>query len=105
MKRSADAQAKAEKALNQQALKNTFFNLLNLHNEIIQSLEYTYQPQKQSRFSRNQEPMSLNGRAVFPKIISSLAPEGALATEVTANYQTLQTEQNHILGHYLRNLY
>nr|WP_275440609.1 putative phage abortive infection protein [Vibrio sp. Of7-15] len=105
MKRSADAQAKAEKALNQQALENTFFNLLNLHNEIIQSLEYTYQPQKQSRFLRNQEPMSVNGRAVFPQIISSLAPEGALATEVTANYQALQTEQNHILGHYFRNLY
>lgn len=105
MKRSADSQAKAEKALNQQALENTFFNLLNLHNEIIQSLEYTFQPQKQSRFSRNQEPVSVNGRAVFPKIISSLAPNDAFATEVTNNYQKLQTEQNHILGHYFRNLY
>ncbi|OBT07577.1 putative phage abortive infection protein [Vibrio cyclitrophicus] len=95
IKRSAEAQKKSEIALNQQALENTFFNMLNLHTDIVKNLEFHVGTKHSS------------GRAVFQAIISDITGGKANTSIdiVSEKYTTLQVESNHILGHYFRNLF
>lgn len=117
IKRSAEAQSKAEKALHQQAFENTFFNMLNLHNNIVQNLEFTNLVGLGAYYdSQNKE--CVRGRNVFAKLNALMSHEVKLyigheeltfktvdAGQTTSRFHTLQTQNNQVLGHYFRNLY
>ena len=117
IKRSAEAQGKAEKALHQQAFENTFFNMLSLHNNIVQNLEFT-NLYDLGEYYENRNKDCIQGRNVFAKLNTLLSHKVNLyfgddelsyvrlnAKETASRFHILQTKNNQVLGHYFRNLY
>lgn len=99
-----------------QEFESTFFNMIQLHNQIVQELRFdivdvatawgasrhSSYPQEQAR--KLQNPTS-TGRQTFSQMfifIHFAAQGGSSRTEV---YNFLQKKQNHLFGHYFRNLY
>lgn len=98
-KQRADDSAKVAKL---QVFETTFFNLLNLHNAGIDDL----------RFTRGSVGMPAAGRSAFGAVLEEIhdlwVPDiGTYFKTLTPGdaYQLLQEQQNHVLGHYFRNLY
>jgi len=99
------------KTLKTQRFENTFFNLLGLHHQIIEGIDYETQIAKQdgrSAFSPNREfeIVTVKGRDVF-KDKFDLLIRNVSNTNKTLNedylefYTTVQSD----FGHYFRNLY
>lgn len=93
-------------ALNTQAIENTFFNILKLHNEIVINLKTTGGIIYDTRGSLS----SHKGHAVFDVILQEVKREGFHSENndpsfIYSNYVKIQNNHNHILGQYFRNLY
>ena len=100
-------------ALNTQAIENTFFNTLNLHHKIVESLKFDpkiFPDGNHERMLRN-AGMDLpvkptyEGRNVFAGILLELRNNCESTADLHRRYKFIQSEHNHILGHYFRNLY
>ena len=119
IQRSSNAQINAEKALSQQAFENTFFNMLNIHAQIVENLSFTYFVNKNtngklsilktlSRFSKEEVT---HGRDVFKGVIeyikSSFTSEDDFSNSIKINsiYDNFNSNKNEVLGHYFRNIY
>lgn len=97
LKNSADALIKQNETLRQQTFEGTFFELLKLHNEIVNSLRIPQYP--------------LTGRACFQYFLDEL--EGRLINEKAADdygeflrvYEMFYANYQAQLGHYFRMLY
>lgn len=93
-------------ALNTQAIENTFFNILKLHNEIVINLIITNGIIYNARASLTPH----KGHAVFDAILLEVKRENAHSEHnsppiIYSNYVKIQNDHNHILGQYFRNLY
>ncbi|HIF5698672.1 TPA: putative phage abortive infection protein [Vibrio parahaemolyticus] len=112
---------KTAEALSTQAIETTFFNILDLHHNIVDNLKVDLEElsdkseaQKllkgvSSSLIRSQIGVSIStkseGRAVFEEILNFLSSAAESPEEVLERYQYIQHHHNHILGHYFRNLY
>ncbi|EKN6093920.1 hypothetical protein DVQ99_00140 [Yersinia enterocolitica] len=93
-------------ALNTQAIENTFFNILKLHNEIVINLIFKEGTINDAGLNTT----SHNGHLVFGALLKEVKKEGARDTNnipsyIQGNYKEIQDNHNHILGQYFRNLY
>lgn len=119
-------------ALETQAVESTFFNLLDLHNSIVDSLDLDLarlkrinDKSRKARFERFEKeckdinlsnrraeiasqkmntPEVVKGRACFEAIILEMAHESN-PDRVHEYYRKLNRTNNHLFGHYFRNLY
>lgn len=88
-----------------QRFENTFFNLLNLHHQIVSGIDYRYY-KSFGPFKRNEEKeiVIINGRDVFKYFYNEmkdrLSYEDYTKHYLNA-YENVQTD----FGHYFRNLY
>ncbi|KPL94540.1 hypothetical protein AN168_13410 [Vibrio splendidus] len=108
---------KTATALNTQAIEVTFFNVIDLHHKIADSLELDLSKiEKASKIElaltefanywlKKKTVNSFIGRPVFDEILEYLSSSDASPTIVVERYSTIQNEHNYILGHYFRNLY
>lgn len=101
--------------LKTQRFENTFFNLLNLHHQIVNSMDITYYKMKEKangmtglvvNFNEEKESVKLAGRDVFKyryEILENEMKEDPNAYEMRylSHYERSQTD----FGHYFRNLY
>jgi len=104
------------RALNIQTFENTFFNLLNLHSNIIAELRIPSNAAMNSadfpvwggKPKQIEEKVS---RQVFSEVMEivnrgSVSSEPHLGeTQANLVYSHIQNRQNYVLGHYFRNLY
>lgn len=89
-----------------QVFENTFFNLINLHHEIVQNMVVE---SKRKKFS------TISGRQCFEEIYEQLSrrykdffirPQKQEEYDLVIEcYHSIYTENEAILGHYFRNLY
>ncbi|WP_318513273.1 putative phage abortive infection protein [Photobacterium leiognathi] len=112
---------KTAEALSTQAIETTFFNILDLHHNIVDNLKVDIEELRDkseaqkllkgisSSFINSQIGLGTSskseGRAVFEDILNFLSSEAESPEEVLERYQYIQDHHNHILGHYFRNLY
>ncbi|UTZ43333.1 putative phage abortive infection protein [Vibrio campbellii] len=102
--RSADAQELSQKALNQQAFENTFFNMLNLRAEIIRNLEVSLPASKLIPGKID----VFKGNSVFNQVMIFLC-EGVKDTDlyeskVKEKFKKFQLQKAEVLGSYFNNL-
>ena len=105
--------SKTAKALNTQAIENTFFNALDLHHEIVSALTFDsnifpsdagMEAVRLAELPVSQRG-SVSGRAVFNSVIDGLRSQSNTPQQSFERYRFLQTKHNYVLGHYFRNLY
>ncbi len=108
---------KTATALNTQAIEVTFFNIIDLHHKIADSLELDLTKiGKKSKIEQALTEVASNwfkkstitaftGRSVFDEILVLLSSNRASPKAVVERYSTIQNDHNYILGHYFRNLY
>lgn len=100
-----------------QRFENTFFNLLNLHHQIVNSIDYSYYKTKEKtrgmgglRFGEvkpeDKERVEIKGRDFFKHHFDGLS---GVIKETPEKYEELYLKYYHVLqtdlGHYFRNLY
>lgn len=99
--RTANALTEQSESSKQQIIENTFFNMLKIHNENIESLKFN---SSILCCAININDENTLGRAVFGSIVSwacsSKEPKKSLE-----QYSYLQENENHIVGHYFRGLF
>lgn len=98
-KRTADALNSQSLSSQQQVLETTFFNLLKIHSDIVESLKIN-----QDSLSCWLTNKNATGRSVFTVVVSLLYVENK-PEETFNNYCSFQKSENHLLGHYFRNVY
>jgi hypothetical protein len=103
--RTADALNKQEQHMQIQGFENTFFKMLELHNNIVENLKFY--KEKNDSFLGVQK-YEAEGREVFEKIFEYFFHTKSHSKNIIKNplriYNNIQ-KQNHILGQYFRNLY
>lgn len=99
--RTADALAEQSESGKQQILENTFFNMLKIHNENIDSLVFN---NSVLCCAINTNNADTSGRAVFGSIVSWIYEENHPEKSLE-NYSKFQDTENHIVGHYFRGLF
>jgi len=123
-KRSADALFEQSKSLQKQNFENTFFNLIDLHYNIISQLIVEIKDLKEEKISdkirevilssslsiagislNTKKEMIFKGREVFEFLFNYISFDTNTPFEVIVRYKTIQNHHNDILGHYFRNLY
>ncbi len=104
-------------ALNTQAIESTFFNTLDLHHKIVESLKFDPKifPEgddvrifrQRVNFAPMDSPVNptYEGRNVFAAILLELGKNHKSMADLHMRYKFIQSEHNYILGHYFRNLY
>jgi|GEM_PF-2323767 len=108
---------KTAEALNTQAIETTFFNLLDLHHKIADELKFDIEVEKHENkssllfenlppgFPRETEIKNYRGRSCFEAIIAYITEGLKTPVRILDKYKDFQENNNHILGHYFRNLY
>jgi len=123
-KRSADALFEQSKNLQKQNFENTFFNLIDLHYNIISQLVVEVNDLEEEKISNKikeiifksslsiagiqlntNKEMIFKGRDVFEFLLNYICYETIMPHEVISRYKAIQNHHNDILGHYFRNLY
>jgi Putative phage abortive infection protein len=96
-----------------QRFESTFFNLLNLHHQIVNAIDFRYYKRKEKNSSytpldinEEKEVVTITGRDVFRYRYKAMynklkASENKFEEVYLANYAEAQTD----FGHYFRNLY
>ncbi len=131
VRRSADAQEKSEKALNgqlalqaKQSFETTFFNLISLHNSILNSLTVDLNsigPTLSKDYGEpgNYEPLGhqgrqvwvgdkteFSGRELYQKLLNLIVNfSNNVPSNVQKLYAEINSQHNEVLGHYFRNFY
>ncbi len=99
--KSAKALTEQSKNIQKQNFENTFFNLLSLHNNIVNNLK-TSSPNVISTIQRRESVYDeYQGKEVFKKIINEINFEQDIIIQYIKIYEQYQT----IIGHYFRNIY
>lgn len=98
-----------------QRFENTFFNLLNLHHQIVNSMDITYYKMKEKangitglvlNINEEKESVKLSGRDVFKYQYDKLEKEMKGDPNSYELKYMLHYERSHTdFGHYFRNLY
>jgi len=108
---------KTAEALNTQAIETIFFNLLDLHHKIADEIKFDLKVEKDKKFKsiytehlppefpKETEIKSYRGRPSFEAIITYLTENCRSPASIVDRYKNFQNDNNHILGHYFRNLY
>ncbi len=105
--------AKTSAALTTQAVESTFFSSVQLHHKIVDGLRFEPDSlpesdldllRRQGGIQRQEQP-PVSGRMVFDAVALQIRNRSRTPQGVHAFYRVVQTEHNHILGHYFRNLY
>ncbi|MEQ9920249.1 putative phage abortive infection protein [Pectobacterium brasiliense] len=108
---------KTADALSTQAVETTFFNILDLHHKIVDNIKVDINDISQksatekflSEIILKQKNISrksvFEGRGAFEEILSILSFNSSSPQEVVERYKSIQNDNNHVLGHYFRNLY
>lgn len=99
-KRTSDALSDQAKTAQKQSFESTFFNLLQNHNNITNSLVFDDRIIC-SIINRNNE--STTGRMVFYSILRWMSDDDD--SDFLEYYTNFNQTENHIVGHYFRNLY
>lgn len=96
-----------------QRFENTFFNILNLHHQIVAAIDYRYYKHKETgnsytprKINEEKEVVTISGRDVFRHrynlMYGDLKKTPSKFEEIYQNqYEQAQTD----FGHYFRNLY
>lgn len=98
---------KTATALNTQAIENTFFNILKLHNDISLNLNSVIG----FLYKNTRDKTEYKGRDVFISILDEVKKERQYGVNenkpnvIYKNYIKIQKYHNHILGQYFINLY
>lgn len=104
------------KTLRLQRFENTFFNLLSLHHQIVDSIDLDIEKPKTidggikalSRAienGREYERITLKGRDVFKEQYEKMLPEFNPEKDINATYLKFYESVQTDFGHYFRNLY
>ncbi len=103
--RTADALSKQEQHIQIQTFENTFFKMLELHNNIVENLKFKYTvPMSRHNYEAYDE--KANGREVFELVFKFLYSNmGTEIDPLNPYIKRIQNKNNHILGQYFRNLY
>ncbi|MFA0307638.1 putative phage abortive infection protein [Vibrio splendidus] len=108
---------KTAEALSTQAIETTFFNVLDLHHQIVDNIKVDLNELKEKGTAtvfteevlRKLSNVKINsvfeGRGAFEEILNFLSHKTSNPQEVVERYRSLQDKNNHVLGHYFRNLY
>jgi len=111
--KTAEALTKQEKHMEIQTFENTFFKMLELHNNIVENLKFE---ESVSIPHIDTKIYNSNSREVFKDIFSFIIEkkkerEYSIFTnnvDISLSdiyYQYIQINKNYLLGHYFRNLY
>lgn len=112
---------KSADALSTQAIENTFFNMVNLHNRITSEIKFSTNGFKikkdlladgeklknpdDSNFIKIAKELRTEGSRSFAYCIIFISNYAKTNNDVIALYKYIQEKQNNIFGHYFRNLY
>ena len=108
---------KTAEALSTQAVETTFFNILDLHHQIVNNIRVDLDELQEKglgtvfteevfkKLSNVSVSSVFEGRAAFEGILNFLTSKTTNPDEVIERYRYLQIQNNHVLGHYFRNLY
>ncbi|MDP5291865.1 putative phage abortive infection protein [Oceanimonas sp. CHS3-5] len=115
---------KTADALSTSAIETTFFNIIDLHHNIVDNLKVDLEElsdkaeaqkvikgisssilKAQIGASFASKSLKAQGRPVFEEILNYLSIEAKSPEESLERYKYIQNNHNHILGHYFRNLY
>lgn len=115
---------KTADALSTQAIEGTFFNILDLHHNIVDNLkvdleDLSYRSEAEKALKGisasiistqivakiPSKSLKIEGRPVFEEILAFLSVEAKTPEDSLKRYQNIQKNHNHVLGHYFRNLY
>ena len=103
-----------------QAFESTFFNMVNLHVQNVQDLQFNpavietppshllLGVARQSFLGTGRLPVvppSVKGRAVFAAVLRSTERGASIDHSQIEIYRKIQTQHNDVLGHYFRHLY
>ncbi|HHF2921133.1 hypothetical protein D8S93_24550 [Vibrio sp. VGrn 2] len=95
--RTANALVEQSESSKTQSIETTFFNLLKIHLDSIESLKFN---NSALCCIINEKNDSSSGRAVFSSILKWMDKDDPNTT-----YSSFQETENHIVGHYFRGLY
>lgn len=110
---------KTADALSTQAVEMTFFNILDLHHKIVDNIKVDLNELKERSLAESvlrevanisigvsaSERTVFEGRGVFEEILNFISYGTSSPDQVVERYRLMQSKNNHVLGHYFRNLY
>lgn len=108
---------KTADALGMQAVETTFFNILDLHHNIVENLKVDISELKGgsalvniteeiiSGFIKISHERVFLGRRAFEETLNFITYKTDSCNEMVERYKLIQDKHNHVLGHYFRNLY
>lgn len=115
LKQSRVEYEKTSESLKTQAIETTFFNILDLHHKIVDNIKVNLEELRSRSGNRLSLQEILNppaegksifeGRGAFEEILNLILHHSSSPAEVVERYKVIQNENNHVLGHYFRNLY
>ncbi len=119
LKLAREEYEKTADALEMQAIEGTFFNIINLHNRIADSIQLdmdkivssnknvskAYKFNLERNFPVGSSEGKFYGRESFEAILNYLTSNNAKPNVIVEKYKVIQEKHNHIFGHYFRNLY
>ncbi|WP_298722794.1 putative phage abortive infection protein [uncultured Oceanisphaera sp.] len=100
--RTASSLHEQSQSSKKQVFETTFFNLLKIHSETLESLKFN---DKLLCCALNVNTEDTVGRAVFSSILSWMGTDEDDMKKSIENYKSFQDTENHIVGHYFRGLY
>ncbi len=98
-KKSAKSLKKQAKHMEIQTFENTFFKMLELHNNIVENLKY----KKQIIIPQGTRTV-YTGREIFEVLFNEFIEKNRIKP-INTYINDIQIKQNHVLGQYFRNLY
>lgn len=101
---------KSADALGTQAIENTFFNMLNLHHRITENLklavdDISYDNELSLGPLHTTIDTPHHGASAFTLLLEIISASTATKENTLDIYERIQSNHNHIFGHYFRNLY
>jgi hypothetical protein len=94
--------------LGRQRFDSTFFNMVQLHNEIVKSMAYTRVERSSMSYTESiLTPVQKSGRERLVELIDAygINSNAASKEQLTDRYENLYKKNDDLLGHYFRNLY
>ncbi|MFM5558746.1 putative phage abortive infection protein [Aeromonas rivipollensis] len=101
---------KSADALGTQAVENTFFNMLNLHHRITENLKFevsdiSHDNELSLAPLYNYTDIPHHGTSAFTLLLALISASSETKETTFDIYERIQSNHNHIFGHYFRNLY
>ncbi len=101
-----EAAQKQSYTLGKQRFDSTFYNMVQLHHEIVRGISKTEIQTDYLSDQRTSIPVQKNGREVLKDLVNSSGLLGiGSKDQLLSKYQDLYDHHDDVLGHYFRNLY